>query len=227
MSDRISVVIPVYNGARHLAAAIESVLRQTVPVLEVIVVDDGSTDHSADIARRFGDQVCLLNQPNSGAAVARNFGIQHAQGNFLAFLDADDLWSERKLEWQLRALKEPPYPEVVYGMAEEFYSDELDDTAKRSIRPLKSIQPAHVAGAMLISSENFHRVGFFNPELRIAETVEWFARARELQLKEVVIPEVVLQRRIHSSNSGLRISKMEYVRVIKESLDRRSAKKQS
>src|SRR5262245_14462630 len=161
MTDRISVVIPVYNGAPYLGKAIKSVLRQSIPVLEVIVVDDGSTDDSADVAGSFGEPVRVVQQANSGPAAARNSGIQHAGGDFLAFLDADDLWTEQKLEWQLRALRQPPYPDVVYGMAEEFHSEELDDTARRSIRALKSIQVAHVAGAMLISSENFHRVGLF------------------------------------------------------------------
>jgi len=226
MSDRISVVIPVYNAARHLAEAIESVLRQTLPVLEIIVVDDGSTDQSVEVAKRFGEPVRVLQQANNGAAGARNLGIQHARGDYLSFLDADDLWPDRKLEWQMRALNTPPYPQVVYGMAEEFYSEDLDDTRRRSIRPLKSTQAAQVAGAMLISLENFHRVGLFRSELRVAENVEWFIRAREKQLTQVVIPEVVLKRRIHSSNSGLSNSKEEYLQVIRESLDRRSAKKQ-
>src|SRR5262245_42249310 len=110
----VSVVMPVYNGERHLREAIDSVLRQTHRNLELIVVDDGSTDGSAEIARAFGDQVRLIRQANVGSAVARNVGIASARGEFVAFIDADDGWVSNKLELQVRYLVEHPDVGMVY-----------------------------------------------------------------------------------------------------------------
>src|ERR1700758_706720 len=96
----ISVIIPVYNAEKYLAEAIESVLAQTYRPIEVIVVDDGSTDSSADIAKRFASvRYCF--QSHSGLGATRNRGIDLSQGKFLAFLDADDLWVEDKLTHQM------------------------------------------------------------------------------------------------------------------------------
>src|SRR5512141_2349358 len=93
MSPRFSVIIPAFNAATTLARAIDSVCAQSWPVHEIIVVDDGSTDDTADVARRFGDAVRLIRQRNSGVSVARNAGAAAATGDWLAFLDADDWYS--------------------------------------------------------------------------------------------------------------------------------------
>ena len=109
----ISVVIPTYNRTQQTIAAIESVLAQTYPNLEIIVVDDGSTDGSVEAIQRFisqrtngRHQISLLSQPNQGASIARNTGIAKARGEYIAFLDSDDLWAPEKLEWQLQALEQ-------------------------------------------------------------------------------------------------------------------------
>jgi len=87
----ISVVIPCFNDERHLSEAIRSALEQTYPRVEVIVVDDGSTDGSLAVAQSFGDQVTVLRKPNGGLASARNFGMREASGTFITFLDSDDI----------------------------------------------------------------------------------------------------------------------------------------
>ena len=104
----ISVVIPCYNAAAFLRATIESILGQTQPVLEVIVVDDGSTDDSANIAESFGPPVRVIRQPNQGESAARNRGIEAAGGEWVAFLDADDLWLPTKVELQAEAIRSAP-----------------------------------------------------------------------------------------------------------------------
>src|SRR5687768_16816995 len=101
----ISAILPVFNGGLYLAEAIESVLAQTYQPAEVIVIDDGSTDITGEIVKRFGDVVQYSTQPNSGAGAARNRGVQLAHGEFLAFLDADDLWLKNKLTDQMQAFK--------------------------------------------------------------------------------------------------------------------------
>ncbi len=104
VNTSVSVVIPCYNAEPFLRETIESVLAQTVPVLEIIVIDDGSTDQSAAIAQSFGDQVRLIQQENSGESVARNKGIELANGNWIALLDADDKWHPEKIEKQVSAI---------------------------------------------------------------------------------------------------------------------------
>jgi glycosyltransferase involved in cell wall biosynthesis len=103
-STRISVIIPVFNGQRYLSEAITSVLSQTYAPLEIIVVDDGSTDATAEIVRRFGPAVQYHHQANQGPAVARNLGVLIASGEMLAFLDADDFWHVEKISKQVSLL---------------------------------------------------------------------------------------------------------------------------
>lgn len=103
---KISVVIPTYNRATTVPRAIESVLAQTVTDLEVIVVDDGSSDETGKVlAKMFGDRIRYYAQPNQGASVARNKGIEEARGEWIAFLDSDDLWEPEKLKRQFEALE--------------------------------------------------------------------------------------------------------------------------
>lgn len=97
----VSVVIPCYNGAKFLRETLDSVLSQTYPVLEVLVIDDGSTDDSAAIAESYGSPIRVIRQPNQGESVARNRGIDEAKGDWIAFLDADDLWEPVKIEKQI------------------------------------------------------------------------------------------------------------------------------
>tara|TARA_R110002049_G_scaffold2750_10_gene22455 strand:+ start:102905 stop:103891 length:987 start_codon:yes stop_codon:yes gene_type:complete len=106
-SASVSVVIPCFNASRFLSETIQSALDQTHSPLEVIVVDDGSTDNSATIADSFGPSVRVIRQSNQGESVARNRGIDEARGDWIAFLDADDLWLPQKLEKQLAAIDSP------------------------------------------------------------------------------------------------------------------------
>ena len=105
----VSVVMPAYNSARYIAEAIYSALQQDYPALEIIVVDDGSTDDTVNIVSRYGDKVRLLSQKNQGSAAARNLGIRQARGKYIAFLDADDAWWRHKIRHQVEALGEGRY----------------------------------------------------------------------------------------------------------------------
>lgn len=113
----VSVIVPCYNGAKFLGAAIESALHQTHPPLEIIVVDDGSTDDSAAIALAYGPPVRVIRQTNQGESVARNVGIAEAKGYYLAFLDADDLLETRALEIRIEALRDIPAGVACMGCA--------------------------------------------------------------------------------------------------------------
>ncbi len=111
---QISVIIPVYNRADLVSRAIDSVLAQSRPADEVIVVDDGSTDDTIGAVQRFGDRVRMIQQPHSGVSAGRNRGIHEARYDWLAFLDSDDLWKPDKLQRQCKALQEQPDSLVCY-----------------------------------------------------------------------------------------------------------------
>lgn len=108
MSIAVSVVIPAYNAGKYLGRAIDSVLAQTRPADEIIVVDDGSTDNTAEVAHGYGEKICFIRQENAGASVARNTGIEAAAGEWIAFLDADDEWLACKLKLQTEHLRRNP-----------------------------------------------------------------------------------------------------------------------
>jgi Glycosyl transferase family 2 len=122
-SERLSVVIPAFNAARTIRAAVGSALRQSVPVLEVIVVDDGSTDDTAQVVAGVGDpRVRLVTRANGGPSAARNAGIAAAQGDWVAFLDADDLWLPRYVEAATAALSAARNPGFAYTDAYVFHA---------------------------------------------------------------------------------------------------------
>ena len=114
MSSLISAVIPVYNSADYVGDALESVFAQSYRPLEVIVVDDGSTDDTAAAVKKF-PQVIYVNQENGGPSRARNAGIKLARGEFIAFLDADDLWPQGKLHEQFELFRRHPNAGLVFG----------------------------------------------------------------------------------------------------------------
>ncbi len=223
----ISVIIPVYNAERYLAEAIESVLMQPVKPLEIIVVNDGSTDESEKVANTFKNDICYLLQENKGASAARNLGIKLAKGSLLAFLDADDLWVSNKLELQIKVLEDDTKLDMVLGSIEQFVSPELDTENRNRLRSELKIMPGYHVGTMLIKRDSFQQVGPFKEDLQLAEFIDWFNRAEDMKLHYKMLPEVVMKRRIHTTNQGLykRQHMKDYTRVLKAALDRRRANK--
>jgi glycosyltransferase involved in cell wall biosynthesis len=183
MKPLISVMIGVYNGAAYLGEAIESALGQDYEPLELIVVDDGSTDGSADVASAFPG-VLTVRQKNAGNGAARNRAVQEATGELYAFLDADDRFTPGKLSSQKAALDGDPALDMVFGHVREFLSSELDAETRASLRPpAPEPMPWTAPNLMLIRRESFHRVGAFATDVRVGVTVDWFARAAEAGLR--------------------------------------------
>jgi len=219
----VSVVIPCYNREKYIEAAIDSVLAQAYRPLEIIVVDDGSSDSSIEIIGRFGSPVTLIRQENAGAAAARNTGVQNSHGEFLSFLDSDDLWTDDKLAKQLEVMTQQPEIDLVFAHAEEFISPELADDVASSIRCREGAMPARVQSTMLIRQDAFLKVGLFDETLTIGEGVDWLARANDAEIRSVVLPDVLLRRRLHETNIGITKKDMrqDYARALKAALDRR------
>jgi glycosyltransferase involved in cell wall biosynthesis len=216
-------VIPAYNVGLYLREAIDSVFAQTHRPLEVIVVDDGSEDDTRAVAQSYGERIRFSSQERRGAGAARNAAAVLANGDHLAFLDADDRFLPEKLEHQLAALAADPTLDMVFGQVREFVSPELSADVRASIRPPAAPSPWTTPNLMLIRRGSFDRVGPFATELRVAETVDWYARAVEAGLKGIVLQEIVLERRLHPRNSGLRErdARSDYLQVIRASMERR------
>jgi glycosyltransferase involved in cell wall biosynthesis len=220
--ESISVVIPVFNGERYLAGAVQSVLAQEYPKMEIIVVDDGSTDQTARVLHSF-EQIRYVYQPNQGAAAARNHGVRLSTGQWLAFLDADDLWTQNKVTIQAGILRSDPALDMAFGYVEQFFSPEHAEFLKDRIQFVQGPMPGYVPGAMLVRKESFLKVGFFNEGYKIGEFIDWYTRALDIGLQSRLVREVILKRRIHDANTGIRErdSRKDYLRVLKASLDRR------
>lgn len=195
----ISVIIPVHNGSRYLAAAIESVLAQTNSASELLVVDDGSTDNSQQVAADYGDRVTRLSLPHRGPAAARNAGVQQARGNWLAFLDADDLWLPERLACQLPVAAADPTAAVTGGW-ENFLSPDVEPATSRTSLFAAGLQTAPMAGTLLIAKNRFLDVGFFDESLWAGEFIDWVLRARQAGVQFSAVPELILRRRIHATN---------------------------
>jgi glycosyltransferase involved in cell wall biosynthesis len=222
----VSVMIGVYNAAPYLAEAIESVFAQSYDPLELIVVDDGSDDGSADVARSYGDRLIYAYQRNAGNGAARNHAVRLASGELFAFLDADDRFVQEKLEWQWAALQADDTLDMVFGHVREFVSPELSEAERAMIRrPAPGPAPWTAPNLMLIRRGSFLRVGAFSETVRVGVTVDWYARATEQALRGAMLPRVVLERRLHLANNGLREreSRGQYLHVLKAALDRRRA----
>ncbi|HEX7024733.1 MAG TPA: glycosyltransferase family A protein, partial [Gemmatimonadales bacterium] len=197
--ERVSCIVPVYNGSRFLLQALRSIAAQTWPHTEVIVIDDGSTDATPSLAEAAGPGVRWIRQENQGPASARNTGLGHATGSFVAFLDADDLWVPDKLERQLARFRERPELMIcLAGMrnVRGTDADSDDPLLDPSAWPAISFSPC----TMLARRSGFDLVGPFNPDLRHGEDTEWFVRMMMRKIPYEVMPDVLLERRIHETN---------------------------
>ena len=225
-SSLISVIIPVYNGEKYLAETIESVLNQSYQYLDVIVIDDGSTDSSAAVAKQYFHSIKYFYQPNKGLASALNQGISISWGEYISFLDADDLWLPDKLNLQMKSFEINPASDMVFGHMRQFFSPELDDAFKSNIALIEEIMPSYFKGSMLIKRESFFRAGLFDTRWQVGDYIDWYLKAIERGLKSFTIPDVVLERRIHKNNMGITQKKLrsDYLRILKTSLDRRRSK---
>jgi glycosyltransferase involved in cell wall biosynthesis len=219
----VTVIIPVFNGERYLSEAIDSVLNQSYRPIEVVILDDGSTDNTAVIAKRYLPSIKYYYQPNGGIASALNHGIAQSEGEYLSFLDADDLWLPDKLTIQMKTFEAEPTLDMVFGHIRQFFSPDLDKELRSGIMLIDGNMPGYFKGTMLIRRESFFRVGLFDIRLHLGDFVDWYSKAIEKGLKSFMVPDVVMARRIHENNTGIKQRKFQsdYLRILKASLDRR------
>jgi glycosyltransferase involved in cell wall biosynthesis len=196
----VSAIIPVYNGAKFIAEAINSICMQNYDPMEIIVVDDGSTDDTPGIVQSFKN-IRYIYQPNQGCAAARNNGIRNSTGKLIAFLDADDYWTNNNLNIQVTCLLKHPHIGYSLGMQRNF----LECGIERPSWVREELMLKEYIGtlqALVMHKEIFDTVGLFNEDFRISSDVEWFSRLADAGISRMVVPEVVVYRRIHDSNLG-------------------------
>jgi glycosyltransferase involved in cell wall biosynthesis len=223
----LSVIIPTYNSAHYLPAALESVNAQAYRPLEVIIIDDGSTDDTAtivaDFFRHTGLPGCYRYQTNQGPGAARNHGLTLASGGWIAFLDADDLWLPDKTSRQMQVFDAYPQAGGVWGHTITFAGDISPSESPASL--VAPAQPAMLLQSMLFRRTVIQQVGLFPPELRLGEDMDWLLRALEQSVQIVIHPNLVTYYRRHATN--LTFDKTQVSRtipmLIKRSLDRQRA----
>lgn len=221
-SPLVSVVIPFADHERHLDAAAWSVLEQTYAPVELILVDDGSTDRSAARARAYVPPARYVRRANGGAGAARNTGVLHATGSFLAFCDVDDVWRPAKLGRQMAAVRADPALDVVFTGVTEVRTPE-EAGSRRA--PRENV-PGALPSAMLVRRAAFERVGPFAEGLRIGEWAEWYTRMRAAGLREAWLPEVLVLRGLHARNqSALQAAaRLEYCGILRAHIHRQQAR---
>jgi hypothetical protein len=219
----VSVVMPVWNGERFLREAVDNVLSQGYPALEIIIVDDGSTDGTEAEVRRLPCDVRYFKQENAGPAAARNRGIRDTSGDLIAFLDVDDLWPENNLRLLVGELLEHPELDLVHGYGQLLQQDPVTGTYEYAGNP-KEAFPYYI-GAGLYRRRVFDRLGLFDRTLRFGEDADWYTRAREQRIAMRRLDVVTLLVRRHSQNmtQDRKEIDLSMLRVFKKALDRKRA----
>ena len=222
MSPTISIVIPAYNAAQTILQTLNSVLQQTFKDFEVIVINDGSTDKTLELLQTIQDpRLQIFNYENGGLPVARNRGISHAQGEFIAFLDADDWWSSDKLESQWAALQEHPEAGVAYSWnyyqydnSEQSYA-ETSNTFQGNVYADLLVKNFIQNGSNpLIRKAAIASVGLFDSSLKSCEDWEYYLRLAK-HWPFVLVPKVQVFYRKSSTSMTSKIEVMEtYLRLV-------------
>jgi len=223
----VSVIIPVFDPTEHLLVCMASVLEQSYPDFEVILVDDGSSNQAlaAMVATWPHSRVQVLTlKCNQGVAHARNWGVQHAKGEYLSFIDQDDLWPPHKLQLQVAYLDEHRAIDFVIGQQVYFLSQEQTQAPPWLRKDLLHTSlPGYLPGTVMVRKDSFTRIGFFDEHLVSGtDDVDWFFRAKDRGLQSAAIPEDLLFKRVHSHNLSQRVTEhqRELLRVVAASIKR-------
>ena len=224
-SNLISVIIPAFNAEKYVAEAIRSVLSQTYKNVELICVNDKSTDNSLSILESFGDKIILIdNEDNRGTAESRNKGIRLARGEFLAFIDNDDVWEGNKLEVQMNQFNNDPRLDILFSYMQCFISPDLSEEVKKLRHCPPDPIPGYIPSTILVKRTSLEKVGYFESKWKNGESFAWILKAKEVGLNFGIVDDILVKRRIHETNKGVldsSASRSEYLKIIRESLDSR------
>ena len=224
----ISVVIPAYNASRFIGETLESVLHQTLPVDEVLVIDDGSTDDTASVAESFGKPVRVYRRSNCKQAAGRNFGVQAAESEWIAFVDADDIWESNKLERQMEELARHPEADICYTgrilLLQEGPTARLGQVVR--VPPAEKIRESlfrnttFLPSSVIIRRSAFLAVGGFDTHFEVLQDWDLWLRLLDAGTKFAACPEPLVRYRIHpnsvsrNAKRSLRVAKEIYRRHV-------------
>lgn len=200
----IATVIPAFNSAKYIAQTLESVLSQTLPPDEILVIDDGSTDNTGAIAEAYGSSVHVILTVNSGLSATREFGVRKAKSEWIAFLDADDLWAPEKLDRQATELSQHPEADVCYTGRVELLDDDrgIRLGTLTAARPTEKLREALFRNTSFLSSSVIIRrsvlldAGGFNPNTAVEDWDLWL-RLLHAGTRFAACPDALVQYRIH------------------------------
>ncbi len=192
MAPRVSVIIPTYNRASLISQAIDSVLAQTFKDYEIIVIDDGSTDNTQEIRKKFDGRINTICQANQGIAQTRNQGIRQAQGSYIAFLDSDDFWTPEKLQEQVKVLDQNPRVGIVYGRMPiinekgETIGMKPAGVSGKNLKELLELWGDIPTSTVLARKACFDQAGLFDTQLESMEDIDmWIRIAEHYDLYEI------------------------------------------
>jgi glycosyltransferase involved in cell wall biosynthesis len=218
----ISVIIPIYNAADYVEEAIISIYAQKLSNMELIVVDDGSTDNLISVLNSIGHDFTYYRQEHQGPAVARNHGIEKSRGDIFAFLDADDFWDKEKMARQIPHLSTDSEYDIVIGQIQCVKKDAVCNI----LTPKNKLWEPWVSysfGSALIRKQVFDKIGLLDPTMFHGEDLEWFLRARDNRISILTQSDVTLYYRLHDHNMShdRKRSNSFMLNAYKKSLDRR------
>lgn len=224
----ISVIVPVYNGETFLEEAINSIIKQNYQPLEIIIIDDGSTDKTAQIASKFKNVAKYIYQQNAGPSSARNIGIKMAKGDLITFLDSDDLWLEGALKQQIFYLQNNHKIDIVQGHLQNLQT-KIDPQNNTLIQKFGKPRLSFNVGSFIYRKSVFEKIGFFDENLRHSEDVEFLVRIKENNLNWVILKPVILLYRRHkgsliSQYDETKLKNMHlqsWLKILKKNLDKR------
>ncbi len=223
----VSCIVPTYNSARYLTEALDSIVAQSYRPIEIIVADDGSADATLNIARGYGHPLRVVTQTTAGPAATRNLGLKHADTEYVAFLDADDLWVPDKLAIQAAHLERHPSFKLCISYAQMFWSDPRDPEAIRyRDEPRAGAVPGYATTTLMVRRSVFDQVGMFDSRYWFSDAVEWFVRVRHAGFDIAVLPQVLTLHRMHECNLTRRrrdASRDEFLALACESIRRKRA----
>lgn len=208
----VTVVIPSFNAERYILQAIDSVFHQTCGTFEVIVVDDGSTDQTRSMVERYGALVRYEYQRNAGPSSARNRAIELATGDFVAFLDADDVWHPEKCAVQVARFTERPELVGCAAHVQNFFSD--DTSAAAPDQTLMQQTVVTLGTTLMVRRSLFDAVGMLNPEYWHRDLQDLLVRAEDRGFKIEILPDLLARRRIHSTNMSNSRSGADHLELI-------------
>lgn len=222
VTKKISVIIPCYNGKDYIEATLKTIAEQGDNIGEIIVVDDASTDDSVKYIEELNFPKLTLYrlEKNHGISAARNYGVSKAKYSYIAFLDADDLWTTGRTGSLQRAMQEKN-TDWAFGLIEHFISEDKIGQVNYILPP---VQVGYFASAMLVKKDFFDKVGGFNEQLRVGEFIDWYDRARQINPNHAIVEEIVLKRRIHGKNTSIMAESKnarDYLKVARDAIARK------